>query len=57
MTFENALTGIVSGLSNATSLDGKYFVLFNANGTPIEKVRADKLYTDGYGYVVVGTVD
>lgn len=57
MTFENALTGIVSGLSNATSLDGKYLVLFNANGTPIEKVRADKLYTDGYGYVVVGTVD
>lgn len=57
MTFENALKGIVNGLSNATSLDGKYFVLFNANGTPVEKIRADKLHTNGYGYVIVGTLD
>ena len=57
MTFENALTGLVSGLSNATSLDGKYFVLFNANGAPVEKIRADKLHTNGYGYVIVGTLD
>lgn len=57
MTFENSLKAILAGLEPTTDLTNRYFLLCDANGNIVNKVKATDLHTNGYGYVIVGTME